>query len=178
MNWETCQQAFHADGSWRDIYIFDTNIEDWEKFFKFVQSYECELRYLRDSELELMPPNICTIFTDKEHSHSLSIDICDITLVAHFFLESEIELDINPSEIKSQLQLDRFIEFVSNLGRQLKKDVFITEESAETEIWFKYTAKNDNLTFQLPNWVLKEQSDKSKPDRFCDFIKGITKTNK
>ena len=156
MKFEDCKQAFHFDGSWRDIYVFDTTIDDWEKFLDFVRNYDCKLRLLHDGDPSAIPDTALKIFQDTEHSHSLSMDIDDITIVAHFFRTDEIEMDIDPREITSQIQFDRFTNFVLALGSKLQKDIFITEENASEEIWFRYSFDKQKLEFQLAPWVTKE----------------------
>ena len=38
IDWKTCKQDFEWDGSWRDIYILNTNILEWQKFIDFLRS--------------------------------------------------------------------------------------------------------------------------------------------
>jgi len=162
MKWDDCKQAFHGDGSWRDIYVFNTTIVDWNNLFELVRNYPCQLRFLHDGEFRQLPINPIDVFEDTEHTHSLSIDINDITIVVHFFDIAEMEFDIDPREVTTQSQFDQFINFVIALGQKLQKNVYITEESAPSEVWFRYKFTTDKLSFELPNYVLQNGIDNSK----------------
>ena len=158
MKLEDCKEAFHWDGSWRDVYVSNTRLEHWDLLFEMLRNYPCTLRYTVDGELMQLPVNSLEVFEDNERSHSLSIDMEGITVVAHFFGISEMEFDIDPREISSQDRLNRFIEFILALGEKLRKNVRVTEENAPEEIWFRYTFDTGKLNFELPNWILKKRA--------------------
>lgn len=46
-NWhELKENIYFEDGSFRDIYVFDINLEEWKKWVNFVnQNYEIEFAY-------------------------------------------------------------------------------------------------------------------------------------
>ncbi len=152
MEWKDCCSAFHIDGSLRDIYVQKTSIEDWENLLLFLLSLNVELKYDFNGKLAVFPSCVATIFNEKEHTHNLSIDLDGIILNCHFFIECEIEMDIDPKEIRSQKALNTILKFVSDLGKHLGKDVVITEENTRDAIWFKYVFEDDKCHFQSSIW--------------------------
>ena len=128
MNQEYYQHAFHQDGSLRDIYIQNVNVEHWERFFDFVRSSCFELRYFRDGEAAQLPPSAAHILADKSCAHNLTIDVGGVGICCHFFIADEIELDIDPREVTSLSAVDSVLDFITGLGACLARDVILTEE--------------------------------------------------
>ena len=151
MRWEDCQRAFYIDGSLRDIYIFQTSTDDWEKLLSFALALDQVIYYRIDGEIASLPKRATSIFNNREHTHTMSIDLTGVIVNCHFFMIEEIELDIDPREIKSQNELDIVIKFIKELGKCLKKDAIVTEENSPNDIWFKYISDEDKITFQIPN---------------------------
>ena len=90
MNWQEYKTAFEWDGSWRDIYVLDTNINDWQQLLDFLResSYIAIYHGLIGPEL---PTTIQEIFEiQKQSISSMSIDIGQIRVNCHFFSEIKI----------------------------------------------------------------------------------------
>jgi hypothetical protein len=146
MSYQDCQNAFHTDGSLRDIYVQDVTIEDWEKFLTFVRNGGFSLRYFRDQELGLIPRSAAHILKDRSCAHNLVIDLGGVEVCCHFFIEDEIELDIDPREVASSDTKDRVLDFMRQLGANLDRDVILTEENSPEHVWFRYSSKSDVIT--------------------------------
>ena len=65
----------------------------------------------------------------------------------HFFTTDEIELDLDPREVTSQGQLDAVLDFISNLGAALQRDVVLTEENSPEHVWFKFAAATGQVRY-------------------------------
>ncbi len=142
MNNRDCQDAFHKDGSLRDIYVQSVTIEDWERFLNFVRSGGFSLRYFRDQGVAPLPSSAAQILRDRSCTHNLVINLGKVEICCHFFAEDEIELDIDPREVTSDISKDRVLDFMARLGANLGRDVILTEENSPESVWFRYSSEN------------------------------------
>ena len=111
------------DGGLRDIYVLGTSLEDWRRFVALAVSYPYEY----DGEPGSLP-DVESVLRDDQ-SHLLSIGVGNVRLNCHFFIDSEIEIDIDPAEIESAANHDAVLNFLERLGRTLGKPVIITPEN-------------------------------------------------
>src|SRR5258708_39175240 len=52
--WKKIEDQMRPDGALRDIYILDTNIEDWERVFSFLKVSKYDHRFgVGDKEIEI-----------------------------------------------------------------------------------------------------------------------------
>ena len=147
LRWEECSEAFKVDGSLRDLYIFDTTLNEWDEFLQFLKFSQYSVEYSIDDVTAEIPISAHRGLNDRKHSHKLVIRFDTIRLNCFFFMENEIELDIDPKEINKQEDLDALLEFISMLGNTLSKEVFITEENSPEEVWIHYSPKQDRVYF-------------------------------
>jgi len=75
MQWENCKQAFHVDGSLRDIYVRETEIVDWEQFLLFIKKSQYKFRYSFSGAPTTIPKYALDIFKNRSSVHNLSIEI-------------------------------------------------------------------------------------------------------
>ena len=146
MDWSSCSEVFHQDGSLRDIYVHGTTLKDWEAFMSFLSSSSYKLGYTSDGEAAAVPKSAEEIFADSDHAHTLTIHATGVGINCHFFTPEEIELDINPREVTSQGHLDAILEFMSELGSSLRRDVVLTEENGPEYIWLKFSADTGDIS--------------------------------
>ena len=81
--WDSYREAFECDGSLRDIYVFNTNLNDWQKFFEFLEEkgYECKLND-RHYTLPLVAQSLF-VSPDKE-SNLLTVNVNEVILCCIF----------------------------------------------------------------------------------------------
>jgi hypothetical protein len=53
----------------------------------------------------------------------------NVRLNCHFFIDSEIEIDIDPSEVETATDHDGVLKFLESLGRALGKPAILTPEN-------------------------------------------------
>jgi hypothetical protein len=123
------------DGSLRDVYIFNTVSADWDAFLRLAQSYPHE--YTSDWEAKSLP-TAASIFQDREHSHLLCILAGSVRIRCHFFVMEEIELDIDPKEIKGEGEHVAVLQLVEQLSQAIQKDAVITLETSPDNVLLKY----------------------------------------
>ncbi|KZK84855.1 hypothetical protein PsAD46_03410 [Pseudovibrio sp. Ad46] len=137
MLWKDAAQHFEIDGSLRDIIISGTTTSDWDKLISLSAEFG-RVSYERDGISAELPASASRLLNDKEHAHVFKVDLCGPVANTHFFIEDEIEFDIDPREIRSQATLHNVLSFCSKLSRALKRDVKITEENTPEAILLYY----------------------------------------
>jgi hypothetical protein len=129
--WHDVKREFVFDGSWRDIYVLDTSVEDWQAAFDALKSSTFfALEYWVDYEAVILPESVSVAFARAgEASPLLTVTAEGVQLSCHFFSESQIEFDLDPREILGQPQLDMLIRFMKVLARATSKPAIMTPEN-------------------------------------------------
>ena len=129
IQWETCKQDFIWDGSWRDIYIFKTNIHDWQTISDFLRT-SYELKYSIDGDVKPFPKSASEVFNQRAHANTLlNFHVGKILFACHFFSPEEIEFDVDPREIRSQSDLDLLLKFMRLTANCISKIIVLTPEN-------------------------------------------------
>jgi hypothetical protein len=116
-----------VDGSFRDAYVLNTTLQDWNAMIAIVRSERHH--FFVDTVAEGLPePD--EIFRRAETS-SVLLTTClgQVEINCHFFSSDEIELDIDPEQIKGEVEHEAVLEFLERIARGTHKPVRITEES-------------------------------------------------
>jgi hypothetical protein len=146
MDWQDCKKAFYVDGTLRDVYVRDTTAADWDVFLEAVSS-KITATFI-DGEPHPLPTHASEIFElNHEKSFLLEILLGQVKMLCYFFIEEEIELDIDPSEVTSQAELDAIVDVLALIGRALGRDVILTDENFPTSIWFVFDASKADVRF-------------------------------
>ncbi|WP_010255020.1 hypothetical protein [Myroides injenensis] len=130
-NWDNINWIFKPDGSLRDIYIQDTSLNDWGKVIDILNS-EYNLSYF--SENKINKKEVLEYLQDETgeiECKTVSININNVNINCYFFSIEQIEFDIDPREVKSVLEFDTILSFMTTLSSKLKKQIILTGESEE-----------------------------------------------
>ena len=131
MNWtELKKEIYYCDGSLRDIYVLQTNLEDNEKWTDLIN----QLRGYLKGEHDLC--SSAHVYIDK------------IQINNHFFIDNEIENDISPKEINSIEDHEKILKYMKEISVLLDKPVILTPENEQEKILIRVT--NDQIDY-LPN---------------------------
>ncbi|UWP91202.1 hypothetical protein K3X13_08845 [Aliiroseovarius crassostreae] len=142
-DWDSHKCIFHPDGSLRDIYVFNTNEDDWDKLLAFAK--EEGAVFIVDGDRRPMPDHISMVnFGASAQIVAFRRGALDIN--CHFFTLDEIEMDIDPKQVSDQSGFDCVLSFLRDLGRALNRNAVLTEESSPQSVWFSYDASHDTLT--------------------------------
>jgi len=140
MRYSDLVDEFEVDGSLRDIYVLNTSVLDWSRLLNLTPGLS-RFAYFRDGEEAPLPTDASLIFEDADHSHLLRFSLGGPTVNTHFFVEDEIEFDLDPSEITSQPDLDLVLKFFLSIGRKIERDVRITPENSANVVYLLYSVK-------------------------------------
>ena len=129
---EIVEQVFFIDGSLRDIYIIEANLNDWQTFLNWLESTEYDVDLFIDGEE--VPFENCKasrLFeVKKRHMPLLSIGFKGVLINCHFFSEAEMEFDIDPKQIKGIVEAGVVIEFMKKLSSIVCKESILTMENS------------------------------------------------
>ena len=135
MNWEQYQTEFECDdGSLRDIYIFETSLDDWQKLLDFIREGLYTFEYKVDGNAVALPERASTIFECENYGRLLSVNVGNLLLNCHFFTADEIEFDLDPREVKGERELEDLFDFLRRLCRISSKQTVLTPENGP-EFW-------------------------------------------
>jgi hypothetical protein len=118
---------WEVDGSWRDMYVFDVSKDDWAKFLAIASTYPSI--YSFDGVRQSLP-SAGHLFLERSGSHLLAIQVGAASVNCHFFLDSELEVDIDPREVSSADQHDLMLEFAEAVASALRKPILVTPDNA------------------------------------------------
>ncbi|MFA6208164.1 MAG: hypothetical protein WCT03_07000 [Candidatus Obscuribacterales bacterium] len=139
LDWAKCKDAFcDDDGSLRDIYVFDTGIDDWNKMLQLLRRKLYGMTFFLDGEVTILPAEAEFIFAlGSEHACRLSVDLFGLLLNCHFFCRDQIEFDIAPSEVTDEAKFEGIICFMPDLSSELGKTVLLTPENVAGAVLFR-----------------------------------------
>jgi hypothetical protein len=127
---------WEANGSLRDVYVFDTTIEDWERALAAVNRTGWRQSYEESGVAAIPPPTVDRIF-ERAREGSVLLRVWPSQRVCancHFFTPEEIELDLDPREVTDQASLDDVCELVRVLGQATGKTVVVTHENVPAAV--------------------------------------------
>lgn len=134
LNWkELNKDIYYWDGSWRDIYISDTDRSDWKVFVDFIND-QFEIKWFNEStqktESKIDFDRIIEFWDKKiDRNNTANIYLDNIQINTHFFTETEIECDIDPREFNGIVDHKKLMELLIKLSIRLNKRISITPEN-------------------------------------------------
>jgi hypothetical protein len=138
INWSTCQRDFEHDGGLRDLYVHNVTIEQWRAIYDLLRAKYC-VDYSVDNESQPLPAGVDEAFAIRASaSPALYFRVGGIRVGCHFFWDSEIEFDIDPSEVTSQSALDDLLGFMRLVGDTIGRTVTLTRENDEQHPFITY----------------------------------------
>ncbi|MDB5149838.1 MAG: hypothetical protein JWQ57_3858 [Mucilaginibacter sp.] len=150
MNWEQLKEnVYYTDGSLRDIVIKNTSKSDWCLWANFVNGHY-KIKFNTDgiSENKINIEKAIEAMNGVENTLWTSIVyIGDITLKTHFFIEKEIEHDIDPKEFKTIDDHHKLIKYMSDISVLLNKEVNLTDENMHDNSLINANGKNITINF-------------------------------
>ncbi|QNF32125.1 hypothetical protein HUW51_05040 [Adhaeribacter swui] len=152
MNWtDLKEKIYYQDGSYRDIYVLQTNVADWEIWIDYVnKNYRLDWfnRKTDKSENQIDFGVIKEFWSANHDLYSIAkVFIDKIQINAHFFDSTEMESDIDPSEFNSIKDHDKLIKYISDVSKLLDKELILTPENEPKTILFK--VNKDDILFPV-----------------------------
>lgn len=139
MEWKNLKEKVYYEdgGSLRDIYVFETTIEDWERWIDLVnQNYRVEFyNGFTEEKSDQIDVGVVKQYWEgkTEMSNWATIFIYNFQIKCYFFISQEIENDISPKEFLSIEDHLHLMEYLKAVSGCLNKKVFLTEENYQKE---------------------------------------------
>jgi hypothetical protein len=146
-NWNNIEWIFEKDGALRDIYVQNSTISDWEKAVDLLNSeYKLTFGVYEDNLTNKIDFGyVKTMFADETgelETKSATIDLSGIVVKCFFFLENQIEFDINPTEIKTESDFNKITDFMKSISSKLEKQITLCGENQPEFPLIKIDTKN------------------------------------
>ena len=146
-NWKNIEWIFEKDGALRDIYVQNATISDWEKVVDLLNSeYKLTYGVYEDNLTDKIDFGyVKTMFADETgelETKSATIDLSGIVVKCFFFLENQIEFDINPTEIKTESEFNKITDFMKSVSSKLEKQITLCGENQSEFPLIKIDTKN------------------------------------
>ncbi|WP_444944344.1 protein export chaperone SecB [Microbulbifer sp. ZKSA006] len=134
--WGEIKSEFEVDGSLRDICVENVDSAVWNIFISAVKQSNYKFDFVHGDLVRDLPASLAEIKALQEtNPTTLRIWISgSIQINCHFFVESEIELDVSPSEIQSAgsyFKLTSFLEWLAWATGGVAK---LTHENSQEQV--------------------------------------------
>ena len=156
MDWEFYKQAFEWDGSYREICVFDTQLDDWQRLLDFLNSsnYEVDLLDKVHEAYVLLPDEADAFFAAPDQQiYLLEVNIggsAPCVLHCRFRDKGEIVFYFLPLDVTGETALLQVFNFMIQLGSALQKDVILTVENVRDWALFRYDVASGTLAPEIP----------------------------
>lgn len=128
-NWKDIKWIFEPDGSLIDIYVQEISLNDWRKVINLINE-KYEVKYDGTKRIdEQYTIEYLTDATGEMESKSATIHLGEIQVNCHFFLDDQIEFDIDPKEINSIKDFEAIEAFMIDISAELNNQVILTGEN-------------------------------------------------
>lgn len=145
MDWSQIAPDFTPDGSLRDIYILGTSIDDWALIWNvlFVSN---RLMFEVEGIARTPPADVREAFAFRaSHSVTACYRLGKQRLNCHFFVEDEVEFDLDPRDVDELVDAERLGQFLIDLGRATSKEVRLTAENEPGAVIARYSPRSDTV---------------------------------
>ena len=126
------KSIFVSDGSLRDIWVCNSNASDWQTFLDWLSS-KYSTAYFEDGARTSLPRFEVIWGKQNGASQLLKIDLGGFAVIAHFFSDLEIEMDVRPEDVDSVSKAECVFKLMSEIGLLLKKEVILAPEGSNRD---------------------------------------------
>jgi hypothetical protein len=146
IDWQVHRNLFTWDGSWRDLYVLNTDVQDWQRLLDHFRQQTYQLSFKIDGTALPLPPTMEAIFAVYDYaSPFLCIRLDHIGVNCHFFCAEQIEFDIDPREINDAASFELLLNFMIDVGTTLSKEVRLTPENMQECVLLHYNPTTQQI---------------------------------
>lgn len=140
-DWHSIQQGFEPDGALRDVYIAPASASLWNEFIEWVSRAGYSSEFWHGQRKKALPQELLEI-KQLQQTDPTTLKLflsAGVQINCHFFIDEEIELDIDPREIRDQEAFESLLIFLRAIATALKRNARVTyENSPEDELFFAW----------------------------------------
>ncbi len=155
MDWDFYKQAFEWDGSYREICVFETQLDDWQRLLDFLKSSNYEVDLLDKVREAYVPlPDEADVFfvASDQQLYLLEVNIggsAPCVLHCRFRDEAEIVFYVLPLDVTGETALLQVFDFMIKVGSTLQKDVILTVENVRDWALFRFDVASGTLAPEI-----------------------------
>jgi hypothetical protein len=129
--WINLEAAFKFDGSWRDVYVLDTTRDDWLRVIAMIEQAGYPLSFEGSLLGSRFPEDLASLFPHGAESltTTLSFDVGSIRMNCHFFVEDNIEFDLDPRQVVGESEFRALLYFMAKLSQACGKPALLAPEN-------------------------------------------------
>jgi hypothetical protein len=147
-SWDKVSEAFEFDGSWHEIYVCETDISGWQRMLDGLRSSGFDLSYFRAGKDADLPTNAEDAFPDAGMCDALlSVRCCGVLANCHFFSTDQIVFDIDPREVKGQVQLECVFRFMRCVADWVGGDAVLCKENSPQAVILRVHAGTHEIDY-------------------------------
>ncbi|MBA4751512.1 MAG: hypothetical protein H2055_04695 [Sphingopyxis sp.] len=148
MEWSSIAQDFEPDGGLRDIYILNASLPVWENIWALLRTDPDLLEFWIDGDRTDPPSDLQKIFEHRaSHGFLATYRLGTMSLNCHFFGADEVELDLDPQEVRSAADGELLERFLTQMGRATSQEVVLTPENQRDSAIARYNPATDRVTW-------------------------------
>ena len=134
--WNDIKNEFETDGSLRDIYVENIAPSTWDEFLRAIVATDYKLEFTHGGKPLELPGSLSEIKQLQDSDPTTLFIWLDetIQLNCHFFMDTEIEMDVSPHDITSESAYLSLVRFLKWLSRFSNKQVKLTHEGAKEQV--------------------------------------------
>ena len=129
-------------GALREIYVLETNGQDWQFFLPFLQTSPYSVEFLIDGEPRPLPERVEDLFALTQNYPVICIDRERLRVHCYCFAEEGMEFDVSAQDFQDEATIGemvaRLLDFIRTIGQVLHKVIILTPESAADFPLFRY----------------------------------------
>jgi MFS family permease len=148
LEWELYKKAFEGDGMSRNIYVFGTKINDWQKLIDFLHGSSYDVKLLDKEQNAYIPllERADLLFPQSESlPYLLQVDVGKCILHCHFFYPSEIEFTLDCRDVTDGAILSNLLAFMKDLGRLYEKDTVLTVGNMREWVLIRFDSQRNRI---------------------------------
>ncbi|KAB8039444.1 hypothetical protein GCL60_04105 [Silvanigrella paludirubra] len=125
--WDSLKDEFVFDGSLKDLFIFQTDINDWKKIIDFIN---LKFKTIYNFDKKKCDSFILSkdIFSCSRYNLNFYLND-NILMSCNFYDESEFQVTIDPREINSENDFLEIIKFMKEISYLTNKNSILSEEN-------------------------------------------------
>src|SRR4051812_42541950 len=117
MDWQQIAPDFEPDGGLRDIYVFGTDLLDWQHIWDALRTWEPLPSLVIGGQSAIMPDKVQEVLAaSREQGAMLSVNVSGALANCYFWGHDEIQFDVDPREIIGPAQIEGLDRFMSLMG--------------------------------------------------------------
>lgn len=125
--------TFRNEAALRDIYVLETDRQDWQTFFPFLRTSPYTVEFLIGGERRPLPERVEDLFAlTQAHHLVIRIDKEHLAVNCYCFAEEGMEFDIAAKDFQDETtireQIARLLDFIRTIGHILNKVIILAPE--------------------------------------------------